>query len=327
MKVLILTDHSKHSVHNSVYNLANEIQARSEVDQVSIASRGDYRNNGFFSEKTSGLYMATIQDKVEFPIDAWLQGSGSLHEIGDFDAIFLRLPRPIAPSFFTFLQKIFPEDKIINRPSGIVKTSNKSYLTSFDKYVVPVALCNDFTDILDFHESYDCVLKPLEEYGGKGILKIEKGQVYDGNQIYTMTEFEHMYHQQPQPYLAMQYLHNVKNGDKRIVVVNGIILTSSLRLPAEGHWLCNVAQGGRDVAAQPTKREEEIVEYLNPFMAAQGIFYYGLDTLEDDNGERVISEINTLSIGGIAPAELGDNKNLSKIFAEQFVHYLSNSTP
>ena len=97
----------------------------------------------------------------------------------------------------------------------------------------------------------------------------------------------------------MKYLKNVKQGDKRIVVVNGEILGASLRLPAENSWLCNVAMGGSSNVAQVEKEEEEIIQLINPTLSDKGIVMYGVDTLVSDDGKRVLSEINTTSIGGL----------------------------
>ena len=97
----------------------------------------------------------------------------------------------------------------------------------------------------------------------------------------------------------MKYLKNVKQGDKRIVVVNGQILGASLRLPADNSWLCNVAMGGSSNITQVEKEEEEIIRIINPTLSDKGIVMYGVDTLVGDDGKRVLSEINTTSIGGL----------------------------
>ena len=96
---------------------------------------------------------------------------------------------------------------------------------------------------------------------------------------------------------------NVTQGDKRILVVGGQIMAASLRLPAENSWLCNVAQGGTSVTAQLETEEEAIIKTISPRLEAEGIFIFGADTLVDDDGKRILSEVNTLSIGGFPQAE------------------------
>jgi len=104
-------------------------------------------------------------------------------------------------------------------------------------------------------------------------------------------------------YLAMKYLKNVSQGDKRILVVNGKIMGASLRIPKPGQWLCNVSQGGTSVAAEITPEEEEMIAAVAPVLLEKGVVIFGADTLMDDDGKRVLSELNTNSIGGFPQAE------------------------
>lgn len=324
MNVLVLTDHKGHTVNNSLYRIVQEIAKHKAEATVFVASRADDRNIDFFNKLSTDIHAAKVDSNFSYESAQIAFDSALSMPLDQFDIIFLRLPRPIGDGFFSFLKNNFDENRIINKPSGIQHTSNKSFLTKLDKYVVPMALCNDFTEIQAFVDKYDCVLKPLEEYGGKGIIKIQNGRVDFDDIDMNMSEFADYYKQNQMPYLAMKFLKNVQNGDKRIVVVNGRILASSLRMPGPGQWLCNVAQGGTDIPTEPTAREIEMVHYLNPILLQEGIFYYGLDTLEDDNGDRIISEVNTLSIGGIAPAEKRDGMHLSGIFADEFISYCKN---
>jgi glutathione synthase len=99
--------------------------------------------------------------------------------------------------------------------------------------------------------------------------------------------------------IAMKYLKNVKNGDKRIVVVNGKILGGILRKPQPDSWLCNTDKGGLPVISNITPEEEKICVIVNKDLAEKGQVIYGIDTLEDDDGTRILSEINTVNAGGL----------------------------
>lgn len=320
MRVLILTDHKTHTVNNSIYSIAGAISAHPEVSSVYIASRGDKRNQDFFDG--SNIYTVfAIPHSEQFQYPAQELFTYDAYEVGieEFDVIFLRLPRPIHPDFLNVLDHEYIDGLIINDIQGIKKTSSKAFLLELEKFTAPMALIEKFEDILDFRNP--CVLKPLQSYAGKGIIKIDGRRVWIENQEISYDSFARMYVENPKPYLAMEYLHNLDQGDKRIVVVDGEVLTSSLRFPPKNGWICNVSQGGRDVLRDPDDREMEIIEYLNPILLELGIFYYGLDTLVDNSGKRVISEINTLSIGGISPGEKSSGRPLSKIFADHFVSY------
>jgi glutathione synthase len=322
MRALILTDHRSHTEHNSLYGLAEALAEHAEISSLFIASRGDRRNRAFFDgSNVYTLFALPHSDQFQYPVLELFNYEAFEVGIEEFDVILLRIPRPIHQDFLVALDESYTDGLIINDIQGIIRTSNKSFLLELNQFTVPMKLCENWEDILAFKDQYSTVLKPLESYGGKGMIKIENNRVWVEQNEISIEGFMRQYHETPQPYLAMQYLQNVDQGDKRIVVVNGEILTSSLRFPPKGGWICNVAQGGVDVSTKPDDREREIVNYLNPILFDLGIFYYGLDTLVDDEGQRVISEINTLSVGGIVPGERVSGKPLSKMFAEHFVSY------
>ncbi|GLR20083.1 ATP-grasp domain-containing protein [Portibacter lacus] len=327
MNILILTDHRTHSSSNSFYLIANSLNEHTQVNSVTVASRSLETNKSFFSGEKMELSVKHLDEAMSYEsFDEWIQTNPkTVYNLDDFDYILLRLPRPIHENFFTFLGRQIDERKVINRPSGISKTGNKQFLLNVKDYCPPVTLVENIEDIKSFKSNFPIVLKPLEDYGGRGIIKIEGDKVSIGiDRVLTFEEFSQDFNAEPQAYLAMKFLKNVKNGDKRIVVANGHILTSSVRFPADGSWLCNVAQGGSAALSDPTNREKEIIAYIDPILAAEGVFMYGLDTLEDDTGERIISEINTLSVGGIAPAAEMSGMDLGKKYADLFVNFVEN---
>ncbi|WP_235295905.1 ATP-grasp domain-containing protein [Portibacter marinus] len=325
MKILILTDHLTHSDTNSFYLIANSLYNNDSISEVHICSRSQKENEGFFDGEQHLFRSKQLDSNIDYAsFDNWIRNQPPVREdISYFDYILLRLPRPIHPSFFDFLVKIFDEKKIINRPSGIKKIGNKAFLTEISRFTAPVKLLRDINDIEQFRGKFPVVLKPLEEYGGKGIIKIENDLVYIGNdRQLSFPEFKNLYRSQPQQYLGMKFLRNVKNGDKRIVVANRRILAATLRFPAADSWLCNVAQGGSAALSGITEEEKDMISFLDPIMIKEGIFMYGLDTLENDQGQRVISEINVLSVGGLAPSAELSGQNLGDTYAELFVNFV-----
>ena len=103
--------------------------------------------------------------------------------------------------------------------------------------------------------------------------------------------------------LAMDYLPNVSQGDKRTIVVNKKIIGSALRMPPPESWICNIAQGGHALISAADENELRIEQEITPLLYDKGVIMYGFDTLVNDEGKRVLSEINTLSIGGLGPIE------------------------
>ena len=300
-KVLVLTDHSNHTKENSIYALVNAMKEYKSCEFVDVATRADRTNKAFFSgDNFSKINAVRISDSLYFSAEGRAFINTRLVDTSDYDLIFLRLPRPVGDEFLLRLENHFSKTVIINKPSGIIECASKSFLLNFLDLCPPIKLCHSINDVLDFSKKFDLVLKPLREYGGKGLVKIVGDKLFIGNEeLKTMEYLRSLKDEiESEGYLAMKYLPNVKMGDKRSIVVDGEILASSLRLPAKGSWLCNVAQGGKAIAASPDPEEFEIVEKINPVLKSKGVLIYGIDTLVNDEEKRVLSEINALSIGG-----------------------------
>lgn len=306
LKVLILTDHSGHSAENSVYALARAMVHHAEIASVDVSSRGLQENADFYSGDSSVLYASPVDSDFDFSEDGYyMQRRLRKVDSRGFDLVFMRLPRPLSDAQLIHIERVFAGCVIINKPSGIINTSSKAFLLNFPSSCPPMRLVSSVEEIMNFAENFPIVLKPLREYGGKGILKINGEKIDDGSTEYDTTQY--LISLKPviekEGFLAMKFLKNVGEGDKRILVVGGEVLASSLRLPAENSWLCNVAQGGRSVPTEVTEEELQIVSMVAPRLQQEGVLIYGIDTLVNDDGKRVMSELNTLSVGGFPQSQ------------------------
>ncbi len=300
-KVLVLTDHAKHSKENSLYELMRKMIVHDKTASIDIASRANVVNDDFFRNfDNTKLMVYQVGNDFGFnPIENLLSDNLVMSNLEDYDLVWLRLPPPLSKEFLDFINSTFTDTLIINDPEAIYKTGSKEFLVNFKKACPPIKVCKTLEDIISFKKSFPIVLKPFREYGGRGIVKIDGEQVWEGNRALSFTEFSQDYKKSPVDYLGVKFLKNVKQGDKRIVVVNGKILGASLRLPPMNSWMCNVAMGGTSTIADVDNEEKEIVALINPTLSQMGIVMYGIDTLVGDNGKRVLSEINTTSIGGL----------------------------
>ena len=326
MKILVLTDHRAHTVQNSVYELVGMLKKLRPDSDFYVASRGLEVNNDFFYEMNSKeVSVRRATEDFQFSADHQFYRSDlEVHGIADFDWIILRLPRPIPIGFFDFLRDNFDEKRIINRPSGVEITGNKLFLLNYPQWCPPMRHCKSTEDIQEFAADFPIVLKPLEDYGGRGLVKIDGQKVWEGNiETNLTTFFEKLKGGGSFEYLAMKYLSNVHLGDKRIMISNETILGATLRLPPEGNWLCNVSQGGRSVDSQPDERETAIAFDLIKDIKKHGVVLFGFDTLTGDDGLRYLSEINTLSLGGLAPADKNSQIPIMKNAALGIWDYIS----
>lgn len=314
IKILVLTDHSNHSAENSLYALVQAMRNHPRCAQIDVATRG-YSGNNLFFEKLMSRYLFVHKADESFAFSRegkFFSKKRRQESIRTYDAIWLRMPPPLSNEFLGYLKTEFPHQLIINDPVGIYKTGTKAFLTNFPTCCPPMAICESIEAIKAFKEKFPIVLKPFRDYGGKGIVRIEENTVWDGKIKKTFTEFTTQYKEKPMPYLGVKFLKNVGQGDKRIIVVDGQIMGASLRLPAKGSWICNVSQGGSSNIAKVAEEELTIIEKIDPVLSKMGIVMYGVDTLVGDDGKRVLSEINTTSIGGLPQIARMEGKPLVK---------------
>ncbi len=322
LKILVLTDHINHSKENSLYPLVQEMRKHPYCAGIDVATRGDELNTFFFKHLISkGLFISRVDDSFAFSPDGRSFKKQLRREfLRTYDVVWLRLPPPLSPEFLAFLVREFPNQLIINNPAGIHQTGSKAFLMNFPDLCPPMALCHSLTDIVKFKNQFPIVLKPLRDYGGRGIVKIDGHRVWQGKKERHFDDFAKELKQKSITYLGVKYLKNVSQGDKRIVVIDGRIMGASLRLPAKDSWLCNVSQGGQSILASVTEEERRIVERINPLLSKMGIVMYGVDTLVNDDGQRILSEINTTSIGGLPQMA----KQMGQPLVKEGIHLLWN---
>ena len=324
--MLVLTDHATHSSENSIYGLLQELRKHPLCAGVDTASRSMAKNTLFFSLQQRTLYVAPVDEGFSFRPDGYFfKARLRLASLREYDVVLLRLPPPVSGDFWQYLSRIYPEKQFINQPSGIRETSNKLFLLQVPELCPPIRHCINAADILAFKDQFPIVLKPLHNYGGKGILKVEGDKVWSGTQSEPLTRFLKHLDEAPTEYLAMKFLKNVAQGDKRVIVLNGQILGASIRLPAKGNWMCNVAQGGYAILSKPGPDDQHIADTLSPLLADKGVIFYGFDTLVDDDGRRILSEINTMSVGGLVQIANFTGKPLVKEAAHLIWEYVKNT--
>lgn len=324
MNLLVLTDHSTHSEENSIYLLLREMLRHPLCERIDVASRGVDGNKLFFEKMAAKtLYGTQVSAMFSYREDAYFfKKNLTKLALRNYDAVLMRLPYPVPKGFWAFLETTFKHAVIVNKPMGIEEVGNKAFMLNFPDVCPPLQHCVSIEDIETFRQKFPIVLKPVKNYGGKGIVKIEgdKASVVGGRTV-DYADFIKTIHGTDIDYLGVQFLKNVGMGDKRIVVCNGEILGASLRTPKKGSWVCNISQGGSSSADEADADEQAIVKRIDPVLQEHGVIFYGIDTLVNDDGKRVLSEINTASIGGIIRIEEYSKRPVMKRAAELLWDY------
>ena len=303
--MLVVTDHTTHSAANSLYELVNALHGDERNKKVWVCSRGVAENQDFFNcVPGAPIYGAVAGADFSFErMGDILKSSSTLISRDQIDVILVRMPQPLDKAFLLSLESIVPAEKIINSPKGTIETSSKEFLMQVAHLSPSPRMCYSLEEAIELSLENEIVLKPLYSYGGRGILRLSKHFFWTNVARFKADEIHSLLPSDYFPMLAMRYLPNVSFGDKRTIVVNKEIVGSALRMPPPDSWICNVAQGGHALMSQPDNEELKIESELTPLLYKKGVIIYGFDTLVDDNGLRVLSEINTLSIGGLGPLE------------------------
>jgi glutathione synthase len=323
-RLLVVTDHSTHSSANSLYEIAAALENDSRGYDVWVCSKGLAENQFFFAGKPKRTVLASeVRGNFSFdPDGSYIKETAQELPLSMIDSILVRMPQPLDRNFLLSLVNIVPRKKIINDPEGTIETSSKEFLMKLSHLCPSLKMCYSLEEAIELSHIHEIVLKPLYSYGGRGIVRLSTRYYWVGTQRFAIEEIYNLLPDEYFPMLAMRYLPNVSHGDKRTIIVNRQIMGSALRLPPANSWICNVAQGGHAVISEPDEAELKIEKELTPLLFQKGVVMYGFDTLVDDNGIRVLSEINTLSIGGLGPIEEMSGKPVLKHTAALLWDYL-----
>jgi glutathione synthase len=219
-------------------------------------------------------------------------GSEERIDLGDVDVVLLRQDPPFDMGYVTtthLLERIHPKTLVVNDPAHVRNAPEKIFVTDFPDLMPATLITRDKAEIEAFRAEFgDIVMKPLYGNGGAAVFKVGRidpnfGSLYD----LFATLFK-------EPWVVQRFLPKVTEGDKRIILVDGVVKGAINRVPAENDIRSNMVRGG---AAKPTdlsKREMEICERIGPDLKARGLIFVGIDVIDGN-----LTEINVTSPTGL----------------------------
>src|SRR5476651_535381 len=213
-------------------------------------------------------------------------------ELSQFDVVLLRQDPPFDLAYVTtthLLERIHPKTLVVNDPTHVRNAPEKMMVTEFPDLMPPTLVTRDLAEIKAFRaEHADIVMKPLYGHGGGAVFRITRDDPNFGS-LYDM--FSVTFREQ---WVVQKFLPAVKQGDKRILLVDGEFAGAVNRIPAEDDLRSNMVRGGTPGATELTKREQEICQRLAPELRKRGMIFVGIDVIGD-----WITEINVTSPTGI----------------------------
>lgn len=207
-----------------------------------------------------------------------------------FDAVIERKDPPFDMEYVygTYLLELAERQgaRVFNRPGAIRDHNEKLTIGEFSQYTSPTLVSSSPARLRAFHEKHgDVIFKPLDGMGGAGIFRVTTDGMNLGSVIESLTDNGR------QSIMAQKFIPAIKQGDKRVLVIDGKPVPFTLaRIPQGNEVRGNLAAGGLGVAQPITEREREIAEALGPILAARGLLLVGLDVI----GE-FLTEVNVTS--------------------------------
>jgi glutathione synthase len=212
----------------------------------------------------------------------------------DFDAILMRKDPPFDNEYLysTYLLELAQNQgaRVINNPTAVRSWNEKLSVTKFPQFTPEFLVTSHNELIREFlAKNKDIVVKPLDGMGGSGVFRLKLNDPNIGVILETATQHG------TQTIMAQRYLPAIKQGDKRIILINGEPLPYALaRIPKAGETRGNLAAGGTGVAQMLTSRDLEIASTIGKTLKQEGLFLVGLDVIGD-----YLTEINVTSPTGM----------------------------
>lgn len=216
--------------------------------------------------------------------------------LAGFDVIFMRANPPLDTMALNFLDSVRDHTFIMNDIDGLRVANNKLYTTSLpdpNNEFIPVTHVSKNREylerVLEETPNDRMIMKPLNGYGGKGVILVEKSAK---SSVKSLLDF---YIGDDKNYVILQdYIEGAEEGDVRIMMLNGEPIGAMRRVPAKGDVRSNIHAGGKEVKHTLTKQELRLCKHIGPKLVRDGLYFVGLDVI---NGKLV--EVNVLSPGGI----------------------------
>jgi glutathione synthase len=211
----------------------------------------------------------------------------------DVDVVWMRQDPPFDLGYITathLLERIAGETLVLNDPASVRNAPEKLFVLDYARFMPPTLITRSLAEVRRFQAEHgDIVVKPLYGNAGSAVFKIGA----DGSNLAALTElFGAVWRE---PFMVQAFLKEVAAGDKRIVLVDGVVAGAINRLPGKGEIRSNLAAGGRAEASQLTPEEQEICASLGPELKARGLLFVGIDVI----GGKWLTEINVTSPTGI----------------------------
>ena len=224
--------------------------------------------------------------------------------VEEMDIVFMRKDPPVNLDYIhaTYMLDMIKDTVlVVNNPTSLRSFNEKLVTLNFQDIIPPTIVTSSITQVEDFAKKFKdgVVIKPTTLCGGEGVFRYSREHEIDDTII------------------AQQFLHNVSKGDKRILLLNGEPIGAINRIAKEGSFICNFHAGGRPEKTKITQSDKSICDRIKPFLVKNGIYFAGIDVIDD-----MLTEINITSPTGLQEINQANNSRLETIVLDSILDKL-----
>ena len=219
-------------------------------------------------------------------------GEPQLLDLGTMDVVLLRQDPPFDMGYITtthILERLPKRTLVVNDPYWVRNSPEKVFVTEYPDLMPPTLITSDAETIRAFRKEHgEIVVKPLYGNGGAGVFRVRP----EDENLNTIMEFFASFVREP--LVVQRYEPKVRQGDKRIILVDGEPVGAINRVPAHGEARSNMHVGGKPEKTVLSARDKEICARIGPELKRRGLIFTGIDVIGDH-----MTEINVTSPTGI----------------------------
>jgi len=228
-------------------------------------------------------------------------------DLSEMDVVLLRQDPPFDMNYITtthILERIHPRTLVVNDPAWVRNSPEKIFVTEFPDLMPETLITKDPREVDAFRKAHgDIIVKPLYGNGGAGVFHLQDA---DRNLASLLEMFGQMFRE---PFIVQRYLKDVRQGDKRIILIDGEPVGAINRVPAEHDSRSNMHVGGRAEKTDLTEREREICARIGPSLKERGFILVGIDVIGD-----WLTEINVTSPTGVREVKRFGGADIAALF-------------
>ncbi len=231
-------------------------------------------------------------------------GAPETIDLATLDVVLMRQDPPFNLAYISathLLDRVHPQTLVVNDPHHVRNAPEKLFVTHFAELMPPTLITYDLEEIRAFRREHgDVIVEPIYGNGGTGVFHLRP----DDSNLGSLVELFRAYLKEP--LMVQRYIPEIRQGDKRIILIDGRPAGALNRVPPEGEARANLHVGGRAEKAELTRRDQEICEMIGPTLHERGLIFVGIDVIGDH-----LTEINVTSPTGLQEIDRFDGVNLA----------------